>query len=399
MTKTDAFIVVSIGDVHWGAHNPTLLYNEMNNIFLKEVKEAASTIDLITIDGDYFDKQLAGADQSYLVAFRFFYNLYSVCVEHNIQLRMLRGTITHDFNQQEIFRSFEGDIFKLYDSFVIEEICGKRCLFLPEEYPKNMEEYYQPVFDPEEKFDVAFLHGTVDFQAWQSQIIESEKHYKSAPVWSSERLGSVVNGPILCGHIHTHCSFKDKFFYHGSFSRSHYGEETEKGFQMAAIYEDGHEVVFIENILAPVKKTIKLKDIFDEFGASSNFETVIQKVNEEKALLTGDHDRLRLLIPNSYNDLAFIRMLVEYYSESKLGVDVQVNTSERIRVDVNQDTAISEVINESHSSVTEEIESEIDKFFIDGNEIATIQKFLELKSDRKYTEDQILSIIAKSKNK
>lgn len=89
-------------------------------------------------------------------------------------------------------------------------------------------------------------------------------------------------------------------------------------------------------------------------------------------------------------------MIVEYYAAAKTNVDVQVNTSERIRVDVNEDADISEAINESHE---ERPESEIDKFFQDGNEIGTIQKFLLLKAEKDYSEDDILAIIAKSKAK
>ena len=395
--KTDAFIAVSIGDIHWGAHDSTRLYEEMTGIFLKEVEDGADTIDLVAIDGDYWDKQLAASDSSFINGFRFFHRLHAVCKQNNIQLRMMRGTVTHDYNQQEIFRSFEDEIFKLYTTVTVEEIAGKTCLFIPEEYPTNFEEHYGHIINAPHKFHIAFMHGTVDFQAWQCQVIESEKQYKSAPVWSSEMLSSVVSGPIMCGHIHTRCSFRDKIFYHSSFSRSHYGEEGEKGFNMVALFEDnGYEVAFVENTLAPIKRTIKLKDIFDEFGTNASVEAVIAKINAEKELLTGKYDRLRVLIPNSFNDLAFIRMIVEYYAAAKTNVDVQVNTSERIRVDVNEDADIADAINESHE---EKPESEIDKFFQDGNEIGTIQKFLLLKAEKDYSEDDIMAIIAKSKAK
>jgi hypothetical protein len=166
-------------------------------------------------------------------------------------------------------------LFRIINKIESEKILDRKILWVPEEYEKNYEEYSQP-FIVGKKYDYIFGHGTFDFVAHSSMIIESERPIKNAPVLKA-KIWKDLADLIVFGHNHTSINYKN-IYYTGSFSRSCFGEEEDKGF---FIIEDKNKSIlhFKKNIYAPEFKSIDLKKLVKE---DESIEKIIEKVENLK---------------------------------------------------------------------------------------------------------------------
>jgi DNA repair exonuclease SbcCD nuclease subunit len=281
---TEKFLVMDFGDIHFGRGNTKDLYDEFEKNIIQFIVDNEKKLNMVVISGDYFDQEIKISSNNFYYAYSALEKVIWLCEKSNIAVRMIRGTATHDMNQVEAM----GMIFKNYKVFRVitkteSEVLqnGMKILYIPEEYPKNMTEYYNDLIYsvPDNTYDMTFFHGTFDFQAFQNQVIESEKNIESAPVWKSEDIIRITKGPIAGGHIHVASDFKKKVFYHGSFSRSCFGEESPKGFNIFEYdtINNSFEYMFIENIDAPEYKDVDFDNIF--LGYAGNIESVFKELD------------------------------------------------------------------------------------------------------------------------
>lgn len=258
-----------LADVHFGISQTQHLYEELIAIIPKTIIERK--IQIVFISGDYFDRELVGSHKYY--ATKFFAELATICDEHKVILRMIKGTKSHDQNQLIGFFGSTNILlpeldFKIINTVEEEELLGLKILYIPEEEIENQIEYYAPY--RERSYNMIVGHGTWDFVDRSAFLLGNNSIEKVAsPVHLvKEWIQTIKNGFCVFGHIHNGPRYKDKFFYTGSFSRWKYGEEEPKGFLVSEIDNTTFEyrMDFIENTLAPKYDTTSFESVIGSGG-------------------------------------------------------------------------------------------------------------------------------------
>lgn len=294
--------ICTISDIHIGASDDKNLYDNLKEFFFKNIKEDIP--DMIVICGDISHDTLSLNSQSGKVYLKFAKKLISLCSKYNIILRIVKGTQSHDRNQLEVFniQEYEGELnVRIFNTVTEEEtIPGYKFLYIPEEYVNDKDKYYGEYFNKE--YDMIFMHGLVSDAAFIAKHQESESSHPRAPIFNTDDLLNLSIGPVVAGHIHGHCCFKDRFFYTGSFTRWQFGEEESKGYMRFKYYKRDRdfEMQFIENTNAPIYKTIKvdMKSGLYNMGIDRTMKELL-RIKEEAV-----YDKLRFLvtIPEDYSE-------------------------------------------------------------------------------------------------
>ena len=278
---------VVINDLHFGIADSQRLYNELHQF--KDFIKGHKDIQLLVIDGDYFDKKLSMTDTAAYLAMMFFKEVYDICKDQHIIIRMVQGTRGHELNQLQMFDAYESNSdvdFHIIRTVQEEDILGLHVLYIPEEYPENEEEYYKQYKAPNKRYNVVFGHGTWDFVSFDSQIIHAQQTLtRSAPVFIwNEWKHTVPNGFITFGHIHGRNVYGKKIFYSGAFTRWGYGEKSERGFTYFEYNLDKqtYDVKFINNTEAPLYESVALTSI-NGIDMKNQDITMIKKTLDEYA--------------------------------------------------------------------------------------------------------------------
>lgn len=259
----------------------------------------------------------------------FFKQLIDIVKEKGIILRIIQGTRSHDLNQLQAFKSYESDSdinFRIIESVEVEDILGLHVLFIPEEYPEDVNEFYKTF--KEDKYHIGFAHGTFDFVAPPGSIEISNRMTHSSPVlmWD-EWKSAFEKGFISAGHIHGRNVYGNKIFYPGSFTRWSYGERSDKGFTYFEYDLESEEyfVKFIDNTLAPKYDVISVSELKDN--------TVLESVEDfQKALdsIVESTDNLRIDLAGLPEEK--IKILKEYYKNNpKVKIEVRDNKKALLR--------------------------------------------------------------------
>lgn len=387
---------LAAGDIHWGHNDPEMLYRELKQGLYAYI-EKNRHIDYVFIQGDYFHKKLSATDIAYKLGMKFFYELLTLCSKYKIKLRALRGTITHDYVQLDVFKAFEATHpnFRLINSVEVEELFPDvYVLYLPEEYPENQEEYYREFLELEDDqaYDLISGHGTFKFQAFSNQVIESERPHRSAPVFDEKLMSDIAIGPVTFGHIHIACDYREKIYYHGSYSRDAMGEEAKKGFlHVTYDTEDGeYDVQFVENTLAPIYLTVDFGVILDECEGDES--AAVKKIEE----LKGTCFKLRVRYDKRTDDdksVAQAEVLRSFFSSDH---DVQLLEKKKsnIVLESDEDTSIL-----SDGETEEEPENELAFLLEEGGDITlNIRDYLLIKHGIDYHKDDIADAITERKD-
>ena len=258
--------IVTLGDVHWGAVPSDRLEREFNEIIFPwlEANEFEALLQL----GDWFDKRLSLDSEDSKAAMRVMVRLCQLCQKRNVPLRILKGTLSHDYFQLQNYHPLETEypVFRIISVAEAEELVpGFIVLHMPEEYPTDYSDYYGQFFFNEEGqpyvYDAIFGHGEIDVAAGWSAMVESERHYGGTPCHSAESLMGHSSGLIWFGHLHTRFRHKKRLGYPGSLTRWCHGEEDPKGFDVLDLTQkkDGSwdvKASVVENTLAPEYRTV-----------------------------------------------------------------------------------------------------------------------------------------------
>lgn len=361
------FDVVAIADLHYGKKNPLKLTEELNNDFFNHLNNK-DNIDLIVISGDLFDRVIRFNEPSGKQVLEFMKKLLDFTSDNKIELRLLKGTKTHDFNQLEVFRQDEEeyDNFKIITTLDEENIKvnGKevKVLYIPEEYPDDKKEFYKDkIYNQKYNYyDLCFGHGMIDFVTFVPDEDDSENPVKSAPIMESSELMRVVKGPVVYGHIHDFHEYKDQIYYCGSYSRYSFKDTVNKGFlDIEYLNENDYNIKFIENSQAPTYLTVNM----DEYETLSE-QRKLEIINE----LRQENDYVRFK-SSSKDDVDIIKQL----SSSDKNIKVQFNNKN-----------IKEVkIDEEYQFI---LDDELDV-------PETIVKFNDIKNDKKLDLSEVKNII------
>ena len=382
------FVAIDAGDFHFGAKDDEHLAKEYDEYFNKLIEENTDAIDLVVISGDLFHKEIKMSSSTMRLLAGCLTRTLNICERNNIPVRLLQGTLSHDRGQVETLGLFLSGYkcFKTITTCTVEELQeGFKVLYIPEEYPKDMREFYKEyIYEaPDKAYDFIFFHGTMDFQSFASQVYESEMPMESAPVFKSEDLIRVCKGPVTGGHIHVACDYKEKVFYHGSFSRTSQGEPKSKGF-MIYTYNPKNgtfEHDFEENLDAPVYKSFSVDDLYN--GSAGNIEVFVKTL---AATATDPAVSYRFVMSEKLStEHPEIKKVVSDFAADARNLNFQIKRAvDKVKTDETQEM-----------EETEEEQNEL-AFLADPSldYSEKIQKFLETKFLTKVELDKIRLIIS-----
>lgn len=318
-----------IGDIHFGYYPAELLYKEFELVINNITKD----IDAVFIAGDYFDTKLSLSSKHSIYAIKTFCGILDKCEQTNTKLRMIRGTASHDpenqlINLSSIAKSSKVD-FKLYLTVGEEELFPDfNVLYVPEEYMENKDEYYKEFFN--KKYQCVIGHGMFEETNFVTNKTLNMKKY---PVFNSTFIEKICDGPIIFGHIHKSQKIRNRIMYTGSFTRSRYGEEEDKGFIIATYETENNstDFKFIINDKATKFDTVSILDTSEIFSLLLNEQ--IQFIKEMISTYKKDKLRIKINIPKNYdNTKVFIDSVTTVFGNME-NVDIVImdNTKEETK--------------------------------------------------------------------
>lgn len=352
--------LVNISDIHIGKKDDMKLKDELE-IFFDYLKNTEN-IDMITISGDLFDRVLTANEYGTTLALEFIQRLLDLYVPE-IDIRIIKGTRSHDFNQLDILKVFKekaGSHFKIIEKNEVEVFNGYRILYLPEEYPTDYDDFYKEnLLGVEDKvYDFIIGHGMIDFIAFTGYEDDSENRVHGTPTHKANDLIRVTKGPIIFGHIHEKQEYKDKIYYTGSYSRYSFDTPSEKGFMVFDIDDNdpsNFKMTFIENTAAPTYAVLDIDKL--------NLEGVDDHVKYIKEL-ADKYDYVKIKTGNKAN-LDIARALTE--KDSSIKVQSVNKEKETIKVDPKYEYILKKELplNETiRKFIMEEYDKDIDIDFI-----------------------------------
>lgn len=308
-----------ISDLHLGLPCSERIYNELSQVldFIRK-----NDVDVIHINGDYFDRKLSFGEPAALMGMQFFYELRELCIRKKIKLRIIHGTMGHERGQTEMFRQLSSKYLdmKIFNEVGDEELFpGFRVLYVPEEYPVNADEYYKSY--REKQYNAMMMHCMWDFVALDSNIKEGDRtDMQSAPVFKyDEWANTIPHGMAICGHIHARHVYKKKIFYPGSFSAWDFSDLSERGFAYYTYDTEKkfYKVTLINNIQCPKFGTIGVDELGLDLGTCSieDIQNAAKPFAEKFDYFRLDIDKLPLdkleLLKKVYKDDPKIKIKVE----------------------------------------------------------------------------------------
>ena len=369
------------GDVHFGYYPPELLYKEFN-LLLESIDKYEP--DCVVIAGDYYDNKLSMASAHSVYSIKAFSNLIKECEKRNIKVRQIKGTNSHDPDNQlknlaQIANSSRCD-YKLFLTVDEEELFpGFRVLYIPEEYMEDSKEFYKDYFC--NKYQGVFGHGM--FEETNFSYHNKFKTMKKYPIFNSKEMEEICEGPIVFGHIHTAQRIRSRIQYTGSLVRSRFGEEEAKGIYFVSYDTELNETEFefIENEITMRYDTIEIKPDNDIFSKLINEQISYFKklVNDYKK----DYLRIKINLPEDFpNATTFIDGINVTFNEMK---DVTIMIQDNSKVRINKE-------------IKEKIDLLVDKYnFIFDKSVGydiKIQEYIKLKSGKEIPLERIRSMIS-----
>jgi DNA repair exonuclease SbcCD nuclease subunit len=382
MKKT--FLVV--GDIHFGYYPPELLYKEFQLIIDTIIN---NDIDCVIIAGDYYDTKLSMASAHSVYSIKAFSDLIKTCEELNIKVRQIKGTNSHDPENQlknlaQIANSSKCD-YRLILTVDEEELFpGMNVLYIPEEYMEDSKEYYKEYFN--KKYQLVFGHGMFEETNFSSK--NKYQNMKKYPVFNSKEMEELCEGPIVFGHIHTAQRIRNRIQYTGSLVRSRFGEEEAKGFYLVDFDEETKEsnFEFIENEITMRYDTIEVKSDNSVFSLLIN-----EQINYFKNLVNTykkDYLRIKVNIPEDMlNSAAFIDNMNIVFNDIK-NVKLQLIENSKVKLD---------------KELKEKVNLLMDKYnFIFDKSVGydeKIREYIKLKTGKEISLERIRSMISGNFNK
>ena len=276
-----------ISDIHFCDEFVTDINKGLRECFFPYLRESVDELSAVIIAGDLFHKKLTFGSVSAYSVLNFLTKTLKIL--KGKPLIVIGGTRSHDFKQLSTFKFLESKGLTIIETADEMEIDDVPILFLPEEYPTDGLKHYgfESKLKEDEQYGMIVLHGMIDFAAYASSRMESEKIVPSAVTFPSKMLSKLAIVTVA-GHVHTPMDHEN-IHYCGSFNRFAFGEEEDKGFIEVDIDLDSstYELYRIQNTCAPTFKTIKFSKVFE-----GDIEKALLKVKK----LEDKYDNLRIEI-------------------------------------------------------------------------------------------------------
>jgi hypothetical protein len=206
-------------------------------------------LDMIVLAGDVFDRLLSLSGDDIWEIKIWIAHLLRLCKKHDIMLRVLEGTPSHDWKQSQLFPSINsiakiGANLKYVKDLSIEHIerYGISVLYVPDEWGPTTENTLSQVHAllREHKLtqvDYAFMHGHFAFQI---------PAHLNLPHHNAEEYLKIVKEHIFIGHDHKFAQWQ-RITAQGSFDCLGHGQEEPKGHVRWTKHANGDtECVFVQ---------------------------------------------------------------------------------------------------------------------------------------------------------
>lgn len=284
--RGEGYTVAVISDVHLGhgrVHAPKVIQ------CLKEIfpESRLAGLDMVMITGDLFDKRLTYDSDDALLITRWLETFLRQCAKHNVAVRILEGTPSHD-NKQSRWLPLIAELsniavdIKYYGTLAIDELYpgGPLALYVPDEVNHDASVTWMQVNEllrqrGVEQVHFAFMHGMFTYQEpIRTVVSHNEENYHR-----------IVSQRIYIGHHHTHTTC-GRITVPGSPERLRHNEEEAKGHLQFTIMPDYsvNDEYFIENESATVFSTLDFRGV--------ELKHVIAKLEEYEHLPVGSYLRL-----------------------------------------------------------------------------------------------------------
>ena len=225
-----------------------------------------SDLDILFIAGDLFDAALWFSNEDVAHILLFMRKLMDWCERHEIKLRVLEGTPSHDRGQSKNLVPI-AETFKDLDFRYIETMCVEgfydlniTCLYVPDEFGGSAlqsQELIQAEMDSlgYDKLSIGIMHGMFKYQVPE---LASDR-FKYDERFFLDRIQHFIN----IGHVHVFTTY-ERIIAQGSTDRLCHGEEGPKGGCLQVIDPiQGNSFFFVENKLACLFVTVhvRVKDL------------------------------------------------------------------------------------------------------------------------------------------
>lgn len=297
-----------ISDIHFGVMDAQLEYKILKEQYIDRIKDLP--LDIISIDGDLFNKLDMSNTDSCLYASLLVADIVSIC-KNNRKMGIptvfiiLAGTKNHDAGQLRLFYHYLNDPdldIRIIEQIQFEYVNGMKILCIPELYG-IAENIYQQFLYGMGPYDMCFMHGTVQGAVYGDNAGESR-------LFRPEDFGLCM-GPVIAGHVHPGGCFNSFMYYNGSPIRWSFGEEGPKGFQIVLYDMDTRKYyIYLEQIASFRYDTITIDELL-----CTDPKKVIEYIDNLKAKENIDYIRLKCkLTPDLEPNMKIIQ---EYYRTNK----------------------------------------------------------------------------------
>ena len=281
--------ILAISDVHIGCPrlNPKLLHDKFVKFLYPQI---TSEISILFICGDFFDNLLNLNAYAAFVAMDIIKELKHLCRQVGCDLRVLRGTFTHDRDQPKHFVNGEDpeDLsVRLFDKLAFEHHArtGLNIIYIPDNL--KCDDIYENIHElleshNLEKADILVHHGYFKHMLPEALIAKGLPH----GCLEVDKIQKYVKGCVLNGHVHISSIYQNVISI-GSFDRLAHGEEEPKGFYRIDIDEAGYKFKFIENKDATKFITYNLLTFNSEQAVSyfnSEFSHLVEKLRDDEPI-------------------------------------------------------------------------------------------------------------------
>lgn len=357
-----------LSDIHLG-HNinkTEYIIANLQSYFNTNYKEF-SKLDMICLAGDVFDKLLVSSGIDFLLATEWLTELIIFCKQHNIVLRILEGTPSHDRAQSKVITSIINKLgieldYKYIDTLYIEhhDILGINILYIPDEYKHKAEDTYKEVKElllerKIKQVDIAFIHGQFHYQLPMVKLDSSH---------NMEDYLNIVKYYISVGHIHTP-SVYERIIAQGSFDRLAHNEEEEKGGVVITISNNGEmSFKFVYNKNAMIFKTYHFEN--------ETLEEITSILDKD---IKGMKDKSNIRIISNSED--FISKTIQEIRNRYPTVNIKIEKAkqkEDNKFNIIEDDIKLETFHITKDNIMELITNELPKFNLNEKELMELNK-------------------------
>lgn len=326
--------IASVSDIHLGHRNTSTAHIVSNLIEYLCNDRVFSTLDMLLIPGDVCDDIVSMRSEDSAHINRWIYHVVMLSIKHNVKVRVLEGTPSHDRQQSKHFANCVDYIsqnggpqadLKYVRELSVEWISDfdMHVLYIPDDWRHDNRQTLQEVDDVLahkgiERVDIALMHGLFEHQA--------PPLARPGSTHANDEYLRRVKHLIFVGHHHTH-SVDRRIIAQGSFDRLRHGEQEAKGYVLVDIYGEDHwTAVFREN------KSAKRYDTLDVY--SPDAQVALALIGKQiKGLLEDAHVRLKFH-PGSVGKsiLPEMKSLYPSYHWSELSVQVDGDKNQPLTI-------------------------------------------------------------------